>query len=314
MKENLRLFVIGLLMGAAEVVPGVSGGTIAFVTGIYERFVNAIQRFNPLLFRKLKVNGLKKTWQELDVNFLLILFSGMGIAILLFARFVTHLLEEQPVFIWSFFFGLVVASVWLVIQQISRFGWDIAFSLVLGTAFGMTVANLVPVELEPTSVYLFLGGAIAVCAWILPGLSGSFILLILGLYRHVLEAITNLDIMVLLTLGAGCVLGIVAFAQLLTRLLKYHHNETFGLLTGFMMGSLVKLWPWQYVSSYHLKPDGSQIPLVQDPVSPFAYLDLTGNNPEMVIAMFGLILGCIGVVGLHFLAHSDADELFPDKN
>lgn len=120
--------------------------------------------------------------------------------------------------------------------------------------------------------------------------------------------------MVLLTLGAGCVLGIVAFAQLLTRLLKYHHNETFGLLTGFMIGSLIKLWPWQYVSSYQLKADGSQIALVQDPVSPFAYLDLTGKDPELVIAIFGLILGCIGVVGLNFLAHSDADNLFPDKN
>ncbi|MEO2176190.1 MAG: DUF368 domain-containing protein [bacterium] len=313
MKENVRLFVIGLVMGAAEIIPGVSGGTIAFVTGIYERFVNAIQGFNPLLFRKLKFNGLKKTWQELDVNFLLILFSGMGIAILLFAGFVTYLLEEQAIFIWSFFFGLVVASVWLVIQQISRFGWDIAFSLVLGTAFGMTVATLAPVELEPAPVTLFLGGAIAVCAWILPGLSGSFILLILGLYRHVLEAIRSLDMVVLLTLGAGCVLGIVAFTQLLTRLLRDHHNETFGLLTGFMVGSLVKLWPWQYVSSYHLKSDGSQIALVQDPVSPFVYLDLTGNNPELVVAIFGLILGCIGVVGLNFLAHSDAD-VSSDKN
>ena len=190
-KETARLFTIGMVMGAAEVVPGVSGGTIAFVTGIYERFVNALQQFTPLIFRELKTHGLKHTWQTADVNFLLTLFFGMGVAILLFANLVTYLLDTHSILIWSFFFGLVIASVKLVFQQISRFGWDVGLSLVAGTTFGMMVSNLAPVEMEPAPVYLFIGGAIAVCAWILPGLSGSFILLILGLYRYVIEAIKN---------------------------------------------------------------------------------------------------------------------------
>ncbi len=313
MKEIIRLFIIGLVMGAAEVVPGVSGGTIAFVTGIYERFVGALQQFNPMIIKELKTHGLKRTWQKADVNFLLTLFSGMGIAILLFANLVTYLLQEHPIFIWSFFFGLVIASVRLVVHQITRFGWDIGFSLVAGTTFGMIVANISPLEMEPAPVYLFIAGSIAVCAWILPGLSGSFILLILGLYRYVVEAVKNLDVMVLLALGAGCAVGIVSFAQVLTRLFKHYRNETLGLLTGFMMGSLVKLWPWQYVTSYYMKPDGTRISLVQEPVSPFSFLELTGNNPEILISVFGSVLGCLGVIGLNFLAETGQDNRF-DRN
>jgi len=175
------------------------------------------------------------------------------------------------------------------------------------------VANITPLEMDPAPVYLFIAGSIAVCAWILPGLSGSFILLILGLYQTVIEAVKNLDVMVLLALGAGCVVGIVSFSQLLTRLFKHYRNETLGLLTGFMMGSLVKLWPWQHITSYYMKPDGTRISLVQEPISPFSFLDLTGNDPEILISVCGLVLGCLGVIGLNFLGEIGHDNRF-DRN
>ena len=289
-------------MGAAEVVPGVSGGTIAFVTGIYERLVNAIQKFTPMLLGDLKNKGLRQTWIDVDGNFLVSLLSGMAISIVLFASGLSYLLDHEAVLIWSFFFGLVAGSIWLVVRQISRFGWDIGFIIVAGGAFGFTVSNLVPIELEPSLIYIFLGGAIAVCAWILPGLSGSFILLILGLYRVVLEAIRSMDVVVLLVLGAGCAIGIVSFSRLVASLFREFRNETLAALTGFMLGSLTKIWPWQHIVSYQIKSDGSQVPLVQEPVSPFAYPGLTGNEADFLMAGIGLILGGIGVVGLNILA------------
>ena len=304
MRQMIRLFAIGIVMGAAEVVPGISGGTIAFVTGIYERLVNALKQFNPMLLVELKNHGVKQAWEKVDANFVLSLFSGMGVAIILFAGAVSYMLAEQPIFIWSFFFGLVLASVWLVAKQISRFGRDIALAVGVGVAFGILVTSVVPIELEPTSFFIFLGGAVAVCAWILPGLSGSFVLLTLGLYPYVIEAIKNLDVVFLLTLGLGMTIGIVSFANVLSDLLKNHRNETLGVLTGFMLGSLNKLWPWKHTVSYQLKPDGSQIPLVQDPVSPFAYSSLTGANPDLWIAASGLVLGGIGVIGLNLLSRS----------
>ena len=182
MKEALRVFIVGMIMGAAEVVPGVSGGTIAFVTGIYERLVSAIQRFNPMLVRDVVRDGFLTTWKNVDGNFLLSLFAGMVISILSLASGVSYLLDQYPIFIWSFFFGLVIASVVLVKKQISRLGWDIGLIVLIGALFGLMVSNLVPIELEPAPVYLFLGGAVAVCAWILPGLSGSFILLMLDIW------------------------------------------------------------------------------------------------------------------------------------
>ena len=290
-----------MVMGAAEIVPGVSGGTIAFVTGIYERFINALKRFNPALIGDLRTHGLKQTWIMVDGSFLLYLFSGMFASILLFASGVSYLLHEQPIFIWSFFFGLVLASVWVVMKQVSNFDAGLAFIVLTGGMIGAALSFVAPIQLEPTSLYIFAGGVVAVCAWVLPGLSGSFILLILGLYGFVIEAVKTLDITFLMTLGAGCFVGIVSFAQILSRLFKHFRNETLTLLTGFMLGSLVKLWPWQQITSYQMNPDGSHTPLMQEPVLPLSYTALTGENPEMMIAMMGLVLGCLCVLGLNLL-------------
>lgn len=295
-RENVRLIAIGMVMGAAEVVPGVSGGTIAFISGVYERLVEALRQFTPYLLVQLGRHGLKSVWTRVDANFLLALFGGMGISILLFASLVTYLLSHQPIGIWSFFTGLVIASTWVVYRQIEGFGADLVLATATGAAVGLIVTSLVPLNLEPTPLFIFVGGAVAVCAWILPGLSGSFILLVLGLYAFVIDAIHQRDIVTLAILAAGCAVGLVSFSQILSRLFRHFRNETLAVLTGFMVGSLIKLWPWKETLSYQLRDDGSQIPLVQEPVLPHIYADVTGNEPQILVALicalagFGLVL------------------------
>jgi putative membrane protein len=306
--EYVKTVLIGLVMGAAEVVPGVSGGTIAFITGIYERLINAIKQCTPALLFRLKKEGFVAVWQAVDANFLLALFGGMGISIVLFARGISYLLVEHPIFLWSFFFGLVIASTWIVARQISRFGTDLVIFTAVGTSIGVLVTSVVPLELSPTLWFIFLGGAIAVCAWILPGLSGSFILLILGLYGTVIDAIKSFDLEVLIVLGLGCFIGLICFAQLLSKLFRDHKDETLAVLTGFMLGSLAKLWPWKETLSYQMKADGSQFPLVQEPILPQSYIQLTGQDPYLFVAIGIAVAGIVVVLGLDRVAGKFGDS------
>lgn len=298
MKERLKHFLIGMLMGAAEIVPGVSGGTIAFVTGIYGRLIHAITQINPSLLMQWRQAGIKSVWQSIDGTFLISLLAGMGLSVFLFASSIQYLLREETILVWSFFFGLVVASVWHVGRQIHNLDWRAGLLIGFGAACGLVITHLIPVEIAPSSVNLFLAGAIAVCAWILPGLSGSFILLVLGLYHFLIDAIAEMDVLFLLTLSSGCIVGILSFARLLDYLFSHYRDQILSVLTGFMLGSLVKLWPWQNVISYQIKPDGTQIPLVQNPISPSLYGEISGNSPEVLFALIGILLGCITVLGL----------------
>lgn len=301
-REVLQLVSIGLVMGAAEIVPGVSGGTIAFISGIYEKLVGSIQQFTPYLFLKLKNQGLKAVWKDANVNFLLILFSSMGVSILLFASWVSYLLHSQPIAIWSFFFGLVIASSVIVFREITTYSLDIGLAIVIGASIGVVITQLVPLDLAPTPLMLFAAGAIAICAWILPGLSGSFILLILGLYTFVIDAIKRFDITNLAFVAAGAAIGLVCFAQVLSRLFARHKNETFAVLAGFMLGSLATLWPWKSTTSYQIKEDGTQIPLIQTPVMPDEYSSLTGQDAEVLIALFCVLLGGLMVLLFDWVA------------
>ena len=304
----VKTALIGLLMGAAEVVPGVSGGTIAFISGIYERLINAIKQFTPALLLRLKNEGFMAVWHAVDANFLLALFGGMGVSIILFARGISYLMVEQPIFLWSFFFGLVIASTWIVMRQISRFGFDLVIFTVIGTSVGMLVTTVIPLELPPTAGFLFVGGAIAVCAWILPGLSGSFILLILGLYGAVIDAIKNFELDLLLALGLGCFIGLISFAQLLSKLFRDHKDKTLAVLTGFMLGSLAKLWPWKETISYQMKSDGSKLPLIQEPIWPQSYLQITGQEPNIIAAISIAVGGVLIVLGLDWASRRFEDS------
>ncbi len=291
----LRIIVVGILMGAAEVVPGVSGGTIAFVSGLYTRLIEGIRRLTPLALLDIPKMGIAGWWRAYDLNFLFALFGSMIVSILLLARGVTWLLSDHPIFIWSFFFGLVLASIAVVARRVMPLTWDKMAALVLGIVIGMVVSRIVPVEAEISGLSLFLGGCLAICAWILPGLSGSFILLILGLYQTVIEAVSELELITLSWVAAGCIVGLLSFSRLLSLLLRHFHDTTVALLCGFMVGSLIKIWPWKHTTSYQIKADGSQIPVVQEPVMPVAFEQLTGNDPQLLIAIVACLLG-IGLI------------------
>ncbi|NQV65773.1 MAG: DUF368 domain-containing protein [SAR86 cluster bacterium] len=302
MKDRFKIALIGLLMGAAEVVPGVSGGTIAFISGIYERLLEAIKQLTPALFLVARKDGLAALWRQIDGWFLLLLFAGMGVAIVAFASGISYLLHYEPVALWSFFSGLVVASTWVMSRQLTGFGLKLLLLVIIGAVTGIVITSIVPIELPPTPLFLFVGGALAVCAWILPGISGSFILLILGLYGIVIEAIKTLDLVTLALVASGCALGLVSFAQVLTRLFKHARDGMLAILTGFMLGSLVKLWPWKETLAYQLGADGRQIPLIQEPVLPATYMSLTGADPQIELAMLAMIAGFVAVILLDWMA------------
>ncbi|MDZ7683771.1 MAG: DUF368 domain-containing protein [Gammaproteobacteria bacterium] len=239
-----------MLMGAAEVVPGVSGGTIAFISGIYERLLNSLRQFTPRLLGVLRRDGIKAVRDRVDGGFLLLLGAGMGFSVIAFAGIIGYFIEHEAIALWSFFAGLVLGSVYIVTRQISRFGLDLVMAAAAGVAVGVVITSVAPVEIEPTPWFIFAAGAVAVSAWILPGLSGSFILLILGLYTVIIDAINTFEVVTLLALASGCAIGLVTFAQVLWRLLSRFRDETLAVLTGFMLGSLVKLWPWKHTLSY----------------------------------------------------------------
>ncbi len=301
-RQQLHVLVIGMLMGAAEVVPGVSGGTIAFISGYYEKLLHSIRQCTPYLLVRLRNDGFVTLWRELDVNFMLLLFGGMGVSILLFASGVSYLLVNEPILIWSFFFGLVLASSAIVFLEIEQYNLRVVVSFIMGLVVGLVVTNVIPLNLSPTPLALFFGGAVAVCAWILPGLSGSFILLILGLYAFVLDAVKSFEWMTLATVAAGCLVGLVSFAQGLSWLFARYRSETLAVLTGFMVGSLTRIWPWKMTTSYQIKQDGSQIPLVQQPVYPSDYMLTTGDDAQIMVAVVSVIAGIVIVVLLNWFA------------
>ena len=299
---SVRTLCIGLLMGAAEIVPGVSGGTIAFISGIYERLVNSLKQFTPALIPRLRKEGFRELWVLTDAPFLSILFAGMAVSIIVFANAISYLLYNEPVALWSFFFGMVLASCWVVSKDISRTQFESYLFLIVGVLVGLVVTHITPLEVSPTPAALFFGGMFAVCAWILPGLSGSFILLIMGLYTFVVDAIKSFDVVSLMTLGAGCAIGLVSFAQVLSVLFSRFRNGTLALLTGFMMGSLAKLWPWKNTLSYQLKSDGSQIPILQEPVMPETYEVIMNEQANIMLAIGVALSGMVLVVLLDWVA------------
>jgi putative membrane protein len=292
----VKLYLKGMLMGAAEVVPGVSGGTIAFITGIYERLLGAISSFSPRLLKLLQSKGISAAWSRLDGTFLVVLLVGMATSIFTVARVISHTLMTQPVIIWAFFFGLILASIYLVALEIKAWTIGVLATLLSGALIGAILTHVVPITAEPGYLFIFLGGAIAVCAWILPGLSGSFILLLLGLYAHVLNAINSLDLLFLGTLALGCIIGLVSFSHLLTWMFQHYRNETLGLLAGFMIGALAKVWPWKHTLSYQMGRNGEQIPLLEETVLPATYQEITGTDPQVAIAVGICLVGLVLVV------------------
>lgn len=246
-KGIAHVFVVlkGMAMGAADIVPGVSGGTIAFITGIYEELINSINNCDLSALRKLFKEGFGAFWKHINGTFLVTLILGVGISLVSLANVISYLLEAHPVLIWSFFFGLIIASVWLVGKSITKWSPGAALALVVGIAVAFYLSSLTSVAHVEGDWFIFISGMIAICAMILPGISGSFILVMLGSYHKVLGAIKDKDLMLIALFGAGCVIGLLAFSKVLKFLFSRFKNVTIAILTGFMIGALYKVWPWK---------------------------------------------------------------------
>lgn len=300
--RNLKDFAVigvkGALMGAADVVPGVSGGTIAFITGIYEELIHSIKSVSWESIKPLFKGNIRQVWQNLNASFLVALIGGIGISILSLAKVITYLLKTQPVLIWSLFFGLIIASAVLIGKDIKK--WNVASILSIlvgaGIAYYITIAS--PAETPHTTFLIFISGAIAICAMILPGISGSFILLLLGKYRYIFEAISTLNIKVLLTFIVGCVVGLLTFSRVLDWLFKHHKNTTIALLTGFMIGSLNKVWPWKKVLTTRVNSHGETVTVTDMSILPNSY----DGDPQVIMAIVLMLVGIGLIAGMHFVS------------
>lgn len=294
-------------MGAADVVPGVSGGTIAFITGIYDTLLESIRRVNPSLFSKWRKEGFSAVWTHVNGTFLVSLLSGILTAILTLAKAVSYALTEHPVVIWAFFFGLIVASAIHMIKQVER--WAIGeIALAIGGAifaYGITVAS--PITLEFSMLTVFIAGSIAICAMILPGISGSFILLLLGMYAPVLDAVKSLNLPILALFALGCLVGILSFSHVLSWLLNNYRSLTIAFLTGLLIGALGKVWPWKEAISFRINSSGEKVPLVEKVLSPSAFEAATGQPSQLMIAVVMMIVGFGIVIGLEKVSEKLAD-------
>ncbi|MFT4998336.1 MAG: putative membrane protein [Flavobacteriales bacterium] len=290
----LGVFLRGMAMGAADVVPGVSGGTIALITGIYDRLINAISSADVELLGYLRNVELAKAWQHVDGKFLSILMAGIVTSIAMLASLIVSALATYPLLIWSFFFGLIFASAIFLMRQIKPWGIENLILLLIGIAIAVAVVFIKPVESDGESWYLFAAGAIAICATILPGISGGFILVLLGAYTPVLIAVKEFDIVALASLIAGASSGLLCFSKVLSWLLTRFHNRVMALLTGFLFGSLYLIWPWKQVLEWYTSSQGLQKPLVKQNLLPHNFEVITGIDPQLfecVLAMtFGLVI------------------------
>lgn len=251
LKRAAALSLRGLCMGAADVIPGVSGGTIALITGIYAELIQAIRSIDTAMLKKLLKGDLKGALGHIHIRFLVSLLLGIGIAIISLARLMNFLLHHHPVYTWSLFFGLIAASILVVGRQVKNWRSSAGLSFIAGAAVAVIIVNLVPVATPEKFWFIFLCGIIAICAMILPGISGAFILLILGKYEFITATLKNpflfQNLLIITVFGIGCMIGLLLFSRVLNYFLQKFHNLTMSFLTGLMSGSIIKIWPWKEI-------------------------------------------------------------------
>lgn len=295
------VFLRGMAMGAADIVPGVSGGTIAFITGIYFRLLEAINAVPGAVIGHLFRGDPKGFWDRCDGTFLISLLVGILISIATLASIISYGLETYPVLIWSFFFGLIVASVWHVGRQVRELSPVLLGPLLAGIAFAWWVTTLPAGQVDPSGLVFLGAGALAICAMILPGISGSFILVIIGMYAPVLDAIRNLEAGFLMLFASGCLIGLLSVARLITWAFHRFHDPVLALLTGFMIGALNKVWPWKETLSWRTNSSGELVPLNEVSVTPGYYAELTGLDSQWPVALSVAILGFAMVLLVEWL-------------
>ena len=293
-KDYAVLSLKGMAMGAADVVPGVSGGTIAFIAGIYDELINSIKSINMHSLKLLFTGKIAAFWKAVNGNFLFALLLGIAISVFSLAKLITYLLLNEPVLVWSFFFGLVLASTWFVTKDIKGWNWKTVAGFVGGAVIAYYITVATPAETSTNLMFIFLCGAIAICAMILPGISGSFILVLLGKYFYVMEAVKTLDLVVLGVFAFGAALGITSFSRVLSYALKNFRNITLSVLSGFMLGSLNKVWPWKEVEK--LVSDGHEV-MIEHNIAP---------NTEVAAAVVLMLIGFILVYVLEKISAKKA--------
>lgn len=310
--QYLLITAKGLAMGAADVVPGVSGGTIAFISGIYEELITTIHNLDLGFFKIWKKEGFSKAWKHYNLSFLLALFSGVLISILSLAKLITWLLAFYPIAVWSFFFGLVIASILYVGKQISKWRLVVVLALIIATVLSYLVTIVEPIGSPDSIWFLFLAGFIAIIAMILPGISGAFILLLMGAYTTVIgiitqltEGISTLDTNLILNslgkiliFGLGAIVGLKLFSKVLNWLFKHHKNLILAVLTGFMIGALNKIWPWKEVLQYRLNHAGEEVPFLERSILPQNF----DGNPQVILAIAFAVIGFLTIFLLERVA------------
>ena len=283
----------GMCMGAADVIPGVSGGTIAFIMGIYAELLDSIKSVNGEALKLLLKGKIGAFWKHINGTFLASLFAGILISVFSLAKLMKYLLEFHPVPLWSFFFGLILASAVYILKGLDKWSIRNIISLLVGVAIGAFICLASPGQTPDALWFIFLSGAIAICAMILPGISGSFILLLLGKYAFVMEAVSTLNIPVLVVFAAGACVGIVCFSHFLSWLLKKFYMLTIALLSGFMIGSLLKVWPWKVPGAQ----EGFDYPAL-----PGTFEQVTGADPQLLMSIGFMVLGLAIVLLIEFMA------------
>ena len=281
MYKYLLLMLKGCAMGMADVVPGVSGGTIAFISGIYGELIDSIRKFDVTALRLLCKFRIGEFWRHINGKFLFSVLLGIGIAIFSLARLMDYLLKKHPIEVWAFFFGLIVASTIWIAREVEQWNWQSLIGLLVGAALAYWITVASPTQTPNDWWFIMLSGAIAICAMILPGISGAFILLLLGKYQFIIQAVGELKIGILALFGVGVAVGIISFSHLLSWLLRRYKNVTVALLMGFMIGSLNKVWPWKETVESYMDSHGTMLPLVERNVMPGRFEALTGVDAQL---------------------------------
>jgi putative membrane protein len=297
-KDYLLLYVKGVSMGGADVIPGVSGGTIAFITGIYEELINSLKSIDREAIRLLMSFQLAKFWKHINASFLITVLAGILTSLLSLARLMTYLIENHPVAIWSFFFGLILVSSPLILRDIRRWNLGSVIAFLLGVVIAYAITVLSPTETPTHLAFIFFCGALAICAMILPGISGAFILLLIGKYEYMITALIQFNLPVILVFAVGCLIGLIGFSRVLSWTLTHYRYPALALLAGFMIGSLNKVWPWKEVVAYRFNHEGVQVPAFDKSVLPGRYLEVTNQDPQLFHAILFAAAGIFLVVAI----------------
>ncbi len=300
MKIKLALFFKGIAMGAADIVPGVSGGTIALITGIYEELIDSIKNISFRLFKILFTDGFKSFWKDLNGNFLLTLASGILLSILLLAQFISYLLVNHEFKIWGFFFGLILSSGLFLYRQVNTLSSSSFIYLSFGFLLSSIISLTGPTSTPDNYFFVFFTGSIAICAMILPGISGSFILLLLSKYEYIINAIKDLKLDVLIVFSIGCIFGLLLFSRFLSYLFTNYKNTVLSVLSGFLFGSLIKVWPFRRIIETRINSEGVVEPFITRPALPEI------NNIEEIT--FFALFTFLGYFLIHFLQKNSIED------